>query len=405
MEHNRENLSRQNGWKRAPFSEKTGMWVCPICGQIKPLEQPCVRCGFDMRTDFLNLRTIAPVPQDDAKKRQVCVSDEKVRSEQERQERERKAREEREREERERKAREEREREERERKAREERERQERERKAREERERLERERKEKKEQERREREEKRKSRMQMIIPQLGRMAEQKEKKEQEELEWQQKLLQQAREDRERLTRERKAREEQERLKQKKEAEGKQESLNEPKGAKEERERRERVRKSYEVLEIQLSTLEEMINKRWKWLIVFLPIVIVSFIMAFHSRIDAALSFSGVLLLTEIILALIQLVQCQIYKRWPSGMWEEQERCRQLEVLEKKIKNKWKWLAGLVPATVLCVAYSSDSSSFLFFCGEVSGFAAFIIFISQAINLGIRKRLKAVEKGCGNGIR
>ena len=196
MEHNRENLSRQNGWKRAPFSEKTGMWVCPICGQIKPLEQPCVRCGFDMRTDFLNLRTIAPVPQDDAKKRQVCVSDEKVRSEQERQERERKAREEREREERERKAREERER-------------QERERKAREERERLERERKEKKEQERREREEKRKSRMQMIIPQLGRMAEQKEKKEQEELEWQQKLLQQAREDRERLTRERKAREEQ----------------------------------------------------------------------------------------------------------------------------------------------------------------------------------------------------
>lgn len=209
MEHNRENLSRQNGWKRAPFSEKTGMWVCPICGQIKPLDQPCVRCGFDMRADFLNLRTIAPVPQDDAKKRQVCVNAEKVRSEQERQERERKAREEHERQERERKAREEHERQERERKASEERERQERERKAREERERLERERKEKIEQERCEREEKRKSRMQMIAPQLGRMAEQKEKKEQEELEWQQKLLQQAREDRERLTRERKAREEQ----------------------------------------------------------------------------------------------------------------------------------------------------------------------------------------------------
>ena len=209
MEHNRENLSRQNGWKRAPFSEKTGMWVCPICGQIKHLDQPCVRCGFDMRADFLNLRTIAPVPQDDAKKRQVCVNAEKVRSEQERQERERKAREEHERQERERKAREEHERQERERKASEERERQERERKAREERERLERERKEKIEQERREREEKRKSRMQMIAPQLGRMAEQKEKKEQEELEWQQKLLQQAREDRERLTRERKAREEQ----------------------------------------------------------------------------------------------------------------------------------------------------------------------------------------------------
>lgn len=74
MEQNKDNLGRQNGWKRAPFSEKTGMWVCPICGQIKPLDQPCARCGFDMRADFLNLRTVTPVPRADVDKWLTCVS-------------------------------------------------------------------------------------------------------------------------------------------------------------------------------------------------------------------------------------------------------------------------------------------------------------------------------------------
>ncbi len=135
------------------------MWICPICKQSKRLDKVCARCGFDMRADFLELRTVTPVRENDRNTLNECINQEAERKlhealardlkryEKEREEWEKKVAEEQARLERERKAKEEQARLEREQKAKEERARLERERKAKEEQARLERERKAKEEQ------------------------------------------------------------------------------------------------------------------------------------------------------------------------------------------------------------------------------------------------------------------
>lgn len=77
MEQNKDDLSRQNGWNRAPLR------ICPICGNYISLDKACSRCGFDMRTDYLALRTVAPVPEDDVDKRQACFNAEYAQKKQE----------------------------------------------------------------------------------------------------------------------------------------------------------------------------------------------------------------------------------------------------------------------------------------------------------------------------------
>lgn len=77
MEQNKDDLSRQNDWNRAP------LWICPICGNYISLDKACSRCGFDMRTDYLALRTVAPVPEDDVDKRQACFNAEYAQKKQE----------------------------------------------------------------------------------------------------------------------------------------------------------------------------------------------------------------------------------------------------------------------------------------------------------------------------------
>ena len=121
------------------------MWICPICKQSKRLDKVCARCGFDMRADFLELRTVTPVRENDRNTLNECINQEAERKlhealardlkryEKEREEWEKKVAEEQARLEREQKAKEERARLERERKAKEEQARLERERKAKEE--------------------------------------------------------------------------------------------------------------------------------------------------------------------------------------------------------------------------------------------------------------------------------
>ena len=108
------------------------MWICPICKQSKRLDKVCARCGFDMRADFLELRTVTPVRENDRNTLNECINQEAERKlhealardlkryEKEREEWEKKVAEEQARLERERKAKEEQARLERERKAKEE---------------------------------------------------------------------------------------------------------------------------------------------------------------------------------------------------------------------------------------------------------------------------------------------
>ena len=57
------------------------MWKCPICNNEEKSEYICQKCGYDVRKDFVRLRTVQPVPVKDAEEyiKRISEFDEKER--------------------------------------------------------------------------------------------------------------------------------------------------------------------------------------------------------------------------------------------------------------------------------------------------------------------------------------
>ena len=335
------------------------MWICPICKQSKRLDKVCARCGFDMRADFLELRTVTPVRENDRNTLNECINQEAERKLHEALARDLK-RYEKEREEWEKKVAEEQARLERERKAKEEQARLEREQKAKEERARLERERKAKEEQARLER-------------------EQKAKEERARLEREQK----AKEERARLERERKAKEEQARLERERKAKEEQALL--------EQKRETRINQAYRK---QREDLEKKIKSRRKWLLgIFAAVVVCPFIPLSATR------YTGIVLAcVGMILAALQRVRVDTYKHLTDVKWKEQELRSLIVTQEKKIKSRQTWLFWLVIATVPCFIFTPMIPA-----GACLIVADIVLAWCCAVPRGIRKCLVAAVNEGENG--